>query len=131
MNYSKSKAIPGTIRYLLLFGAIADLFSLAGFPVVDYAESLHDRMIEDIPRLYKALVFFFIGVTVSQIIGSGLMRFSENVALATVKGRRDENDKRVVPEGKEAEFRSTTVLVFMTVTLLGTGVALWALLSLL
>ena len=59
------------------------------------------------------------------------MTFSENVARSIVKGRRDENAKKVFPERKEAELRSTTVLVFMIILLVGTILALWALIRLL
>ena len=123
----ESKAIPSTIRYLLLFGAIAALFSLAGFPVVDYVESLNSRMIEEVPRLHQALVWSFMGVMIAQIIGPGLRRFSADVALLTVKGRRDENDKLVLPEGKKLQYSLTYFNVFGTILLGGIILSLWIL----
>lgn len=117
LSLFEQKSIPATIRYLLLFGAIAALFSLAGFPVVDYVESLNRRMIDEVPRLHGALVWGFFGVTISQIIGPGLKTFSENVALSMVKGSRNENGKAVLPEGKKAEFIFISFFVFMAILL--------------
>ena len=83
----ESRIIPTPFKYLILVGVVCLLFSLAGFPIAEYVESLHHLMLEKQPRLYAAIVGMFGGMTLVGLASPFLSRITLNLSVSQVGGR--------------------------------------------
>lgn len=116
----ESRIIPPPFRYMLLTGLICLLFSLAGFPVAEYAEQMHRWLKLEQPKLYSAIVAMLAGAAIGSLASRTLKHVAMRIAVKQVGGRVEYTDTRpagyetYVEDSRLREYRVKYVLNYWT-----------------
>ena len=116
----ESDKLPLTLKLVLYLAVVCLLFSLAGFPVVEYSERLHRALLDNVPKLYGMFWGLFIGATIAGLAKPAVKASVKTLVLLFTGGREEGGKIYVKPEKIDdyrwaLRFSAMLALVWMAV----------------